>query len=191
MVGKILGIGAAALTQIGSFVIVVIGAVLLQAPLRTLLLGNAEGGLSLDVASVAIVPLLLLLLYFLPGFLLYASLFAGVGALVRRQDEAQNAVSPITLFFTAGYLVSFIAIYVPEAAWVKVMSHIPFWTPVLMVARAGVSPVAWWEIVISVGVMIATTVICTLLAARLYRFGVLMYGQKPGLGSMVKLLRKQ
>lgn len=84
MVGKILGIGAAALTQIMSFVVVAIGALLLQAPLRALLLGNARGGLFIDVASVSIVPLLLLVLYFLLGFLLYATLFTGVGALVRR-----------------------------------------------------------------------------------------------------------
>lgn len=189
MLSKILGIGAAALTQIASFVVVAISAVLLQAPLRALLLGNARGGLSLDVASISIAPLLLLVLYFLLGFLLYATLFAGVGALVRRQDEAQNAVSPITLFFTAGYLVSFIAIYVPDAAWVKVMSHIPFWTPVLMVVRAGVSTIAWWEIVVSVAVMVVTIIVCTLLAARIYRLGVLMYGQKPGARQLIKVLR--
>lgn len=88
-------------------------------------------------------------------------------------------------------MASFIAIYVPDAAWVKVMSHIPFWTPVLMVVRAGVSTVAWWEMVVSAGLMVVTIVLCTLLAARIYRFGVLMYGQKPGLGSVVKLLRRQ
>lgn len=159
--------------------------------MRSLLLGNAKGGLFIDVASVSIGPLLLLVLYFLLGFLLYATLFAGVGALVRRQDEAQNAVSPITMFFTVGYMASFIAIYIPDATWVKVMSHIPFWTPVLMVVRARVSTVAWWEIVVSAGLMVLTIIMCTWLAARIYRFGVLMYGQKPGLGSVVKLLRKQ
>lgn len=191
MAGKILGIGAAALSQIALFVSVTIGAILLQAPLQTLLIGNATGGLSLDIASISIAPLLLLVLYFLLGFLLYASIFAGVGALVRRQDEAQNAVSPITLLFTAGYMVSFIAIFVPDTTWVKILSYIPFWTPVLMVVRAGVSTVAWWEIVMTVGLMIVSIVLCTSLAARIYRMGVLMYGQKPGLGSAVKLLRKQ
>lgn len=189
MAGKILGIGAAGLTQMVCLIGAGIGALFLQVPLSAALFGNASGGLPLDIAGVSIAPLLLLLLYFLLGFLLYAALFAAVGALVRRQDEAQNAATPLTMLFMVGYLVSYAAIYIADATWVKVMSHIPFWTPALMIVRIAVGTVAWWEIVLSVGVMAATIFICTLIASRIYRFGVLMYGQKPALGQLVKVLR--
>lgn len=189
MVGKILGIGAAGLTQMVCLVGVGIGALFLQIPLSAALFGSESGGLPFNIAGVSLTPLLLLLLYFLLGFLLYATLFAAVGALVRRQDEAQNAATPLTMLFMVGYLVSYAAIYIADAPWVKVMSHIPFWTPALMLVRVGMGTVAWWEIVLSVVLMTATIFICTLIAARIYRFGVLMYGQKPGLRQLVKVLR--
>lgn len=189
MTGKILGIGAAGLTQMASLVAVAIGALFLQAPLSIVLFGSAAGSLSLGIAGVSITPLLLLLLYFLLGFLLYATMFAAAGALVRRQDEAQSAATPITMLFMVGYLVSYAAIFIADASWVKVMSYIPFWTPVLMLVRVEMGTVAWWEIVISVILMVAFIVICALLAARIYRYGVLMYGQKPGLRQLLKTLR--
>lgn len=189
MAGKVLGIGAAGLTQMACLVVVTIGALFLQAPLSAALFGSAGGGLSLDIAGVSITPLLLLLLYFLLGFLLYATLFAAVGALVRRQDEAQSAATPITMLFMVGYLVSYAAIFIADAPWVKVMSYIPFWTPTLMLVRVEMGTVAWWEIAISVVLMVTTIFVCTLIAARIYRFGVLMYGQKPGLRQLVKTLR--
>lgn len=188
MTGKILGIGAAGLTQMACLVAVAIGALFLQAPLSIVLFGSA-GSLSLGIAGVSITPLLLLLLYFLLGFLLYATLFAAVGALVKRQDEAQGAATPITMLFMVGYLVSYVAIFIADAPWVKVMSYIPFWTPVLMLVRAVMGTVAWWEIVVSGMLMIAFIVICALLAARIYRHGVLMYGQKPGLRRLLKMIR--
>ena len=58
-----------------------------------------------------------------------------------------------------------------------------------MLVRAAVSYVAWWEIALTVVLMIVAIFICTIIAARIYRFGVLMYGQRPGLGQLIKLAR--
>jgi ABC-2 type transport system permease protein len=189
MAGKILGIGAAGLTQMAAFVAVGIGALLLQTPIKAALLANNTGGLSLDITSSSITLLLLLLMYFILGFLLYASIFAAVGALVKRQEEVQNAVQLPMWLFMIGYFVSFFGIYLPDAGWVKVVSYIPFWTPTTMLMRVGVSGVAWWEIALTVVLMSISILICTAISARIYRFGVLMYGQKPGLGKLIKLVR--
>jgi ABC-2 type transport system permease protein len=69
-----------------------------------------------------------------------------------------------------------------------VISYIPFWTPTMLM-RFGVSSVAWWEITITVVLMIMAIFVCTAISARIYRFGMLMYGQKPGLGKMIRLVR--
>lgn len=189
MVGKIVGIGAAGLTQMACVVAVGIGALLLQNPIQAALFGAGGGLLNVNITGVSISFLLLLLLYFLLGFLLYATLFAALGALVKRQDEVQNAVAPLTLLLVSGYIVSFFGVYTPDATWMKVISYIPFWTPTTMLVRIGVSQVAGWEIAMTIGLMLLAIVICAWISARIYRFGVLMYGQRPGLGQLARLVR--
>jgi ABC-2 type transport system permease protein len=189
MVGKIVGIGAAGLTQMACFVAVGIGAILLQTPLKAALFGTNGGGFNLNITSVTISLLLLLLVYFILGFLLYATLFAAMGALVKRQDEVQNAVQPLTWLFMVGYIVSFIGIYTPDATWVRVISYVPFWTPTVMLMRIGAGGAAWWEIVLTIVLMIIAIFICALISARIYRYGILLYGQRPNLRQLVKLVR--
>jgi ABC-2 type transport system permease protein len=189
MAGKIIGIGAAGLTQMAGIVIVGIGALLLQNPLQSALFGANSGALTLNITSVSISFLLLLLLYFLLGFLLYATLYAALGALVKRQDEVQNAVAPLTFLLVFGYVVSFFGVYTPDATWMKVISYVPFWTPTTMLVRIAVSQVAAWEIAMTIALMLVAIFVCTWIAARIYRFGVLMYGQRPGLGQLARLVR--
>lgn len=191
MVGKILGIGAAGLSQMAAFVVVGIGALLLQQPIQTALLGTMTNGLSLNITAPSIsmlLLLLLLLLYFLLGFLLYATLFAAAGALVKRQEEAQNAIQPLMWLFLVGYMVSFFGISTPDATWIKVISYIPFWSPTTMLMRIGVGAVAWWEILLTVLLMLVATALCAMLSARIYRLGVLMYGQKSALKQLLTLV---
>jgi len=93
------------------------------------------------------------------------------------------------LLLASGYVLFFFTVATPDATLTKVLSYIPFWTPIFMLMRIAVGTVAWWEIVVTVALMLVTILACTWFAARLYRFGVLMYGQRPGLRQMVKLLR--
>jgi ABC-2 type transport system permease protein len=189
MAGKILGIGAAGLTQMAAFVVVGISMLLLQNPIKAALVGNNTNGLNLNITGTSITLLLLLLVYFILGFLLYATLYAALGALVKRQDEVQNAVQPLTWLFMIGYIVSFFAISAPDATWVKVISYVPFWTPTTMLMRVAIGSVAWWEIALTIVLMIGAICVCTVLGARIYRFGVLMYGQRPRLGQLFTLAR--
>ncbi len=189
LTGKILGIGAAGLAQMALFVVVGIGALLLQLPLQSALFGSNAGVLNLNIAGASISLLLLLLVYFILGFLLYATLYAAFGALVKRQDEVQNAVQPLTWLLVTGYLASFFGVYMPDATWFKVISYVPFWTPTTMLVRVAAGAVAWWEIAFTIALMIVAIFVCSFIAGRIYRFGILMYGQRPGLGQLVRLVR--
>ena len=191
MIGKIVGIGAAGLTQMAAFVIVGIGSFLLQIPLQAAIFGSNSGGFTLNVTGASVPFLLLFLLYFILGFLLYSTILAGIGALVRRQEEVQGAVQLPMMLMVGGYVVSFVGVYFPNSTWMRVLSFIPFFTPTTMLVRIGTGQVAWWEIAITVPLMIITFFICAWLAARIYRFGILMYGQKPSLRQMAKLVRRQ
>jgi ABC-2 type transport system permease protein len=189
LAGKIVGIGAACLTQMGSLVVVGIGALLLQIPLQAALFGAKAGGFSQYLTAVSIPFYLLFLLYFLLAFFLHATLFAGLASMVKRQEEVQNATILPMMLLVIGYLLFFLTIATPDATLPKVLSYIPFWTPIFMLMRFAVGTVAWWEIVVTVALLLLTILACTWFAARLYRYGVLMYGQKPSLGRVMKLVR--
>jgi ABC-2 type transport system permease protein len=144
LVGKIVGIGAACLTQMGCLVVVGIGALLLQTPLQARLFGANAGGFSQYLTSISI-PF-----YFL--FLVYLAAFS------------------------------------PDATWTKVLSYIPFFTSELMLVRIALGTVTWWEIVATIALMLVAISACAWFSARAYRLGVLMYGQRPGLGQLVKMV---
>lgn len=189
MAGKIVGIGAACLTQIGSVVMVGIGGLLLQTPLQTVLFGTSAGGFIQYFTGVSIPFYLLLLVYVLLAFFLYVPLFAGLGALVKRQEEVQSATTAPLLLLISGWLLIYLIIGSPNATWVRVLSYIPFFTPWVMLGRLALGTVAWWEFVVTIALMLATTLASVWIAARLYRLGILLYGQRPGLGQLVKLVQ--
>ena len=108
-------------------------------------------------------------MYFLLAFFLYATLYAGLGAMVKRQEEVQNATILPVLLMVIGYLLFFLTVATPDATVTKVLSYIPFWTPTLMLMRLAVGTVAWWEIVVTVALMLVTILAGTWFAARLYR----------------------
>jgi ABC-2 type transport system permease protein len=142
LAGKIVGIGAACLTQMGCVVVVGIAALLLQTPLQTALFGTHAAGSSQYLTAVSILFYLLFLIYILLAFFLYATLFAGLGSMVRRQEEVQSATIVPLLLVVIGYLLVFLVVSSPDATWAKVLSYIPFWTPMLMLVRIAVGTVA-------------------------------------------------
>lgn len=190
MVGKIVGIGAAGLTQMVVVVAVGIGSFLLQIPLQAAIFGSHGGGLPFAITGAAIPFLLYLLLYFILGFLLYATIMAGAGALVKRQEEARNAVQFPMMLMMAGYIAGEVGVYAANSSWMKILSFIPFFTPTTMLVRIAAGQVAWWEIVITIPLMLITIALCAWISSRIYRSGILMYGQKPTLRQLVKLMGK-
>ncbi len=187
LVGKIVGIGAACLTQMGCLVVVGIGALLLQTPIQAALFGANAGGFIQYLISVSIPFYLLFLIYFLLAFLLFAALYAGLGAMVKRQDEVQSATFLPTLLVISGWILVYLEVFSPNATWTKVLSYVPFWTPMLMLVRIALGTAAWWEIIVTIALMLAAILACTWFAARLYRYGALMYGQRPSLRQMLRL----
>ena len=189
LVGKIVGIGAAGLTQMVCLVVVGIGALLLQLPLQAALLGANTGGFTQYLSGVSIPFLLLFLVYFLLAYFLYATLFAGLGAMVKRQDEVQSAIQIPLFLLIISLVLLYVAAFAPDETLTRVLSFVPFFTPILMLVRLGLGTVAWWEVVVTIALMVATIAACAWIAARLYRYGVLMYGQKPGLRQLARIAR--
>lgn len=189
LVGKVAGLGAAGLTQ---YLLIAAPAVLvlfLQDRLSTALLGQS----SLSGAPLAgvTVPLLLAYgLFFILGFAFYSLVYAAAGSLVSRQDDVQQLALPLSMVSMGGYLAAIAALGVPNAPWVVVMSFIPLFSPFVMLARVMVGRVEPWELALSVGLLLLAIAGAFVLAARVYRAGVLLYGQRPGMREFIAAARR-
>jgi ABC-2 type transport system permease protein len=193
LAGKVAGAGAVGLTQ--QVLWIAISAYLMTnfAPLvlksagvpisgATPALGASLGGLTIGLFVVVI-------LYFLFGFIFYASLLAAAGSMVNTEQDAQQAAMPIMYLLIGSWLFVNSVIVNPTGTIAKVLSWLPFSSPIIMPMRMGLSPVPVLSIVGSLAVCALGCVFAVWLAARVYRVGMLMYGKKPSLAEVARWVR--
>jgi ABC-2 type transport system permease protein len=121
------------------------------------------------------------LVYFLLGFTLYAAMYAALGSLVSRQEEVNQAVSPMMTVMFVGYFAAFFTMWMPDSVLSRVLSIFPLTAPFVMISRVIVGDPPAWEMALSVILLVITMILAILFAGRVYRIGVLLYGQKPSL----------
>ncbi len=133
----------------------------------------------------------LFMFYFLGGYLLYSSLFAAIGAAVDSETDTQQFMLPITLPLLLAYFLSFTIIENPESPAAFWGSIIPFTSPVIMMVRVaiGLEPGEYWQLFLSMGLLIAGFIFTTWLAGKIYRTGILMYGKKVNYKEIWKWIR--
>jgi len=125
--------------------------------------------------------------YFVTGYLLYASVFAAIGSAVDNETETQQFMLPVTIPIILGLFVAMGTMQNPESSLSFWFSLIPFTSPIVMVARIPFG-VPWWELVLSMFLMIVTFIAFVWMAAKIYRTGILMYGKKTSWAEMWKWL---
>ena len=204
MMGKILGIALVALTQLAIWI--VFGVVLVMCMSAFFAPDPAMvGAMAGDAAAMAdpdmvqkvmsmlsgidfVQLIVLFVVYFLFGYLLYASLFAICGAgMDNPQDGSQLSLIVMIPLFAAIY-ISFHTMEDPYSSLSFWSSMFPFTSPIIMMARIPFGVPAW-EIALSIGILVGTFVLFTWIAGRVYRVGILMYGKKVTLGEIVKWFR--
>lgn len=187
LAGKVLGTGAAGLTQYAAILVAALVGFLAQDLVAQQLLGERGG---VDLEAIDLTVLIPFTLLFVPGFLLYCVLYAGLGSMASRQEDVTQATGPMLFVGMGGYFASFVAMATPDMAWVKILSLIPFFSPYLLPARHILAGnVAAWEWVVA-GILMAAFLLGALwLAARIYSAGVLLYGQRPGFRAMLRAVR--
>ncbi|CAM1368527.1 ABC transporter permease [Tenacibaculum soleae] len=132
---------------------------------------------------------LLFIFYFLGGYMLYSSLFAAVGAAVDNETDTQQFMMPIMLPLILAVYVGFATVINdPHGPVSVIFSYIPFTSPIVMLMRVPFG-VAWWEIAISMLLLLLTFMVIVWLAAKIYRVGILMYGKKPTYKDLWKWIR--
>ena len=211
MMGKIIGVALVGFVQLAiwgvmlSIILLVCGSVfgLSTAPAVPAVAGadaqmaamaqQAGGGEAAEIMSALMgLPYaelgIMFVLYFVGGYLLYASFFAAVGASINAQEDSSQFIMPVVLIMVFGL---YAAMYSAEntngplAFWASIF---PLTSPIVMMVRIPFG-VPWWEEVLSLGLLFATSMAFVWISARIYRVGILMYGKKPSLREMLKWVR--
>ncbi len=131
-----------------------------------------------------------LVLYFVMGFIFYASLYAAVGAIVNTEDEGQQFQTPIVFLIMIGFFIMFSVAQNPDTTMAYWVSLIPFVTPLVMFARITVSdPFIPDGTYLSIFTMLLSIVLMIMFVAKIYRVGILMYGKKPSIKEIIKWIR--
>lgn len=131
------------------------------------------------------------LVYFILGYFVYGALFAATGSMVSRQEEVSQAIGPVTIFIVVGLFVAYAAMALPNSMFAKVLFLVPLTSPYTALSRILMGDPSAGEIALSIGILAVTAVLAMMLAAKVYRTTVLMYGQKPGILQIFRLRRMQ
>ena len=143
------------------------------------------------ISSIFDIPIelfLYLIVFFVLGFLIYAFMFGAIGSTASKLEDINTSVMPITFLFIIAFMVVMFSMSsgsVDNTAML-VCSYIPFTSPMAMFTRICMSTVAWYEITISIVILIGSTIGIGILSAKIYRVGVLLYGMPPKISTILK-----
>jgi ABC-2 type transport system permease protein len=172
MIGKVLGLSGLGFTQIGFWGL--IGIVL---------------SLQFSITMIPFVQALLLMIYFVLGYLFYSAIFIGVGSPLNTEQEAQQVTSYLVLVVVLPIALALPAIQNPGATWIKVLSYIPLLTPTMMTLRIPIQVPSAWEIIITILIMIASTYVAMVAAGRIFRIAILSTGKRPRVKEVLRWAR--
>lgn len=189
MLGKILGVGSMGMTQLGIWAACAALIGLLGVPMLAARLPQADLSQIVELLPGA-GALVLLLVYFLLGFFLFASLFAAVGAMCNTEEEAQQANFPVVMLLLIPFMLQMFSIDGRGFAWIDWAALFPFFSPILMYPRAVSGTVEWWMVALSLVFMVLAVGATAWVAGRIYRVGILMQGKRPTLRELVRWVRE-
>ena len=154
-------------------------------------LNKSYWGSNAIVGSIFNIPpelLVYMLVFFVLGFLIYAFLFGAIGSTATKTEDINTSTLPLMYLFIIAFAVVMFSMTSGSVdnTLMKVCSYIPFTSPMAMFTRIAMSTVAWYEILISIGVLIGSVIGIGVISAKIYRVGVLLYGTTPKIGAILK-----
>ena len=177
-VGKVIGLGAVGLTQLLIWVMS-IGAIS----------GGAVALLAMSIPTLPVYKLLILPVFYLLGYLLYAVLYAGLGALGTNHREAQQVAGIISFIAAVPFMVSGLLFTNPNSSIIRGLTFFPLTAASMIMLRLPLAEMPTSDIVISLLSLVVTIPVAAWLGAKLFRMGILMYGKRPSLKEVWTALR--
>ena len=186
MFGKVIGAGLAGLTQL--MLIAAVGVASVSTIASSSLPSEITEFISFPVSTI-----IYALIFFILGYFIYAFLLAALSSLASRSEDLNTLGTPVMILFVIAFTIVIISINSGsvDSILMIVCSYIPFTAPIAMFTRIAMSNVALWEILLSIGIQIVSIYLLGLLAAAIYRLGVLMYGKPPKFLEIFNLLKEQ
>jgi len=172
MAGKIIGLSGLGFTQIGFWAAIGIAI-----------------SLNYAITMISIGSALLLLVYFVLGYLLYAAIFVAAGSPVSTEQEAQQITSYLTIVLILPIVLVIPILQDPNSLMVKVMTFIPLLTPTMMAMRIPIQMPSELEIILSIAILFFSMVGAVWIAGKIFRTAILVYGKRPTLPELFRILR--
>lgn len=187
MSGKILGVGSAAMLQLAIW----LGAGAFALANRETVLGwfGIHGAGAVDLPPLAMPEVTIVLAFFVLGFFFYSAMYAAVGAMVSSEQDTQQVQMPVTMLLVIGVMCLQVVSNAPRGSTASIMTMVPLWSPILMPMRYVLGGATGGEVAISIGILVVSTLLVTVAAAKIYRVGVLLYGKRPSLRELLRWLR--
>ncbi|MBI4721030.1 MAG: ABC transporter permease [Chitinivibrionia bacterium] len=176
-IGKIVGLGAVGLTQIAVW------------SLTGLALGFyafIAAARYFEYFDIAPVVLVYFIVFYILGFLFYSAIFALVGGICSTEQEAQQLQGIVTMPLIVPILIIMLIVQSPNSPLSVVLSMIPFFSPMLMLARTVILMPDAWQIALSIAILLASIYGVIYFSSRVFRVGILMYGKRPGIREIIK-----
>ncbi len=187
MAGKILGIAAVGFTQYAIWALFGIAATRYSGNVVSRFFPAAA---NLAVPTIPAYIFIYFIIFFVLGYFLYGTMYAGIGSMVNNEKEAQQLVMPVTMFLIVPIMLMMFVIRSPDSSVSVILSLIPFFAPILMLLRISVLLPPFPQIAASIVLLILTTVLMIWISAKIYRVGILMYGKRPNLLEIIKWMRQ-
>ncbi|MBF6628246.1 MAG: ABC transporter permease [Proteiniphilum sp.] len=211
LVGKIVGIGLVGITQLVIWGILAGGlfsvlSFLVASPEQVASMSEGMGGMSgmsgmgnvggveMEGIMSAILSInwlelgLFFIIFFIGGYILYASIFAMFASAVDSEEDTSQFLTPVTLIIMFAFFAGFYSVSNPDGPLAFWASMIPFSSPIVMMVRIPFG-IPLWEKLLSITLLYGTFILISIFAAKIYRVGILMYGKKPSLKEMIKWTR--
>jgi len=141
------------------------------------------------IPTISPVALIFFPVYFILGYFLYATIYAGIGSMFNSDEDAQQMVSVATLLLVVPMTLLLPVIKNPNGPLATSLSLVPFFTPILMYLRITIQTPPAWQIALSIAIMLVTILFMVWLVSKIYRVGILMYGKKPTIPELIRWLR--
>ena len=199
LLGKVLGIGALGVTQFVIWVIAGAGILSFIGPIAGMFMDPAslEAGQTAaeasnipDFSAIGIEVGIYFIVFFLLGYLIYSAVLAAIGSAADSETDTQQLMIPVTIPVIFAIVMLPKVATDPDSMFSVVSSIIPFFSPILMIARIPVTDVPFWEIALSIVLMVVTFLGCLALGAKIYKTGILMYGKKASFKEIAKWIRQ-
>jgi ABC-2 type transport system permease protein len=187
LAGKVLGVGAVGLTQM----LIWLAVGILMAKYRVAAL--AKLGIQsqpIQLPSISPSMIVVLLVFFLLGYIFYSALFGTVGAMVSTEQEAQQAQMPVVLLLVVSVMFLNPVLNAPDSRLAVALGLLPISSPIMMPLRMSAVDVPTWEIFLSLVGLVAACYLSVYLAAKVYRTGLLMYGKRVTMRELLRWVRE-